>query len=144
MKNFIIKFQFKVNKLWLCLPFLFLLLTDASITLLNQPKEYWMGDMSFVNEGFPLFAWALSKGVMAYILITITWFVIFSLLIVILPNAFAEILSLALANGHTWGTMTWLVYLMRVRYELTLLFFLFSATLFILSYRKYQRKIIKI
>ncbi len=72
---------------------------------------------------------------------TAGWLLVFSTLIVFLPAVLAEILSLALVNGHTWGAMTWLVYQVRLNYFLCLLYFVFSAALFIGCERGYRRAI---
>ena len=131
--------KFEKSKLWLCLPFLLIFLVDAGITLAGQPSAYWEGDRQCVNEAFPLFAWGLSNGPWAFALLCLVWLLVFGTLITLAPFIFSEILSLALVNGHTWGAMTWLVYYVQLDYNLCLLFFVFSASIYILSYTKMKK-----
>lgn len=130
---------FKKHKLWLCLPFIILFLIDAGITLAGQPSAYWAGNRQCVHEVFPLFAWGLSSGLWTFATLCLIWMAMFSLLIVFMPDTLSEIAALALVNGHTWGTMTWLVYHIRLDYNLCLLFFVFAASIFILSYKKMKQ-----
>lgn len=124
------------GKLWLGLPFLCVFWIDAGITLANQPDAYWAGDHLIVDEMFPLFAWGLAHGIRAFFLVCGAWLLVFCALILVLPRLLSEILALALVSGHTWGTMTWLVYQLGADYHVCLLFFVFSAAVFILSLRK--------
>lgn len=128
--------KLETNKLWLFLPFLLVFLIDAGITLANQPGDYWAGDHRIHNEMFALFAWGLAHGPWAFVLVCAAWLLVFGALILLLPRLLAEILSLSLVSGHTWGAMTWLVYQLNLNYFVCLLFFLLSATGFILSLRK--------
>jgi len=61
------------------------------------------------------------------------WFLAFCVVIMVIPRL---LLSLALVSGHTWGTMTWLVNRVGLNYHLCLLFFVLSATVYILFLRK--------
>ena len=128
--------KIEINKLWLFLPFLLVFLIDAGITLANQPGDYWAGDHRIHNEMFVLFAWGLAHGPWAFVLVCAAWLLVSGALILLLPRLLAEILSLSLVSGHTWGAMTWLVYQLELNYLACLLFFLLSATVFILSLRK--------
>lgn len=130
--------KFDKSRLWLCLPFILIFLCDASVTLAGQPSSYWQGNRQNVTEVFPLFAWALTHGPSVFVVICLLWIAVFCMLIVSVPSLIAEILALALVNGHTWGTMTWLVYDIRLDYHLCLMFFVLSGALFILSYRKWR------
>lgn len=83
-----------------------------------------------------MFAWGLAKGPAVFALLGAMWFLAFCVVIMVIPRLLAEILSLALVSGHTWGTMTWLVNRVGLNYHLCLLFFVLSATVYILSLRK--------
>lgn len=130
--------KFDKSRLWLCLPFVLVFLCDACVTLSGQPSSYWEGTRQSVKEAFPLFAWGLSHGSLFFAVVCLVWIAVFSTLIISATSLIAEILSLALVNGHTWGTMTWLVYDLQLDYHLCLLFFVFSGTLFIVSYRRWR------
>ena len=127
--------KFERNRLWLCLPFLVIFLVDAGITLACQPSQYWAGDRTFINEMFPLFAWGLAKGPSVFALLCAMWVLAFSVVIMVIPRLLAEILSLSLVSGHTWGTMTWLVNRIGLNYHLCLLFFVLSATVYVVCVR---------
>lgn len=131
--------KFKTSRLWLCLPFALIFLVDAGITLAGQPGSYWAGNRQSANEAFPVFYWALSIGPWAFVLLCLAWFSAFSALIAFMPHPVSAILSLALVNGHTWGSMTWLVYHIQLDYHLCLLFFVFSASIFIGCQTKTQK-----
>lgn len=130
--------QIEKSKLWLCLPFFLLFLVDAGITLAGQPAEYWAGNREYANEAFPVFAWGLKNGPWTFVLLCMAWLAMFCALIVFIPHVLSEILSLALVNGHTWGAMTWLAYDLELDYHFCLLFFVFSASAFILSYYRWK------
>lgn len=125
----------RFRKLWLCAPFAVIGTIDATITLCRQNVQYWEGNRSALNEGFPLFAKALHHSPIAFAALFAGWVLVFSIAIILLPDLLSEILSLALVNGHTWGVMTWLIYDLNIRYEITLLFFILTAVLFVLCDR---------
>ena len=127
------------QRAWLCLPFLVLFAVDVAVTLHGQSPAYWAGDYVDANEGFPIFAAALAAHPLAFIGLCALWGAIFSLIIVAAPARIAEITSLALINGHTWGAMTWLVYDLQLNYTLCILLFFLSATLFITAHVKWRR-----
>ena len=57
----------RLNRLWLCAPFLIVALIDAGITLYGQSEAYWQGQYSDPNELFSIFAIALYFGPLAFI-----------------------------------------------------------------------------
>ena len=126
------------SKLWLCLPFALVVFIDAGLTLYGQPNEYWSGNRQCVNEIFPVFAWGLRNGPDTFLVLCLGWIFFFSVLIMLTPSTLSEIISLALVNGHTWGAMTWLVYSIRMNYYLCILYFAFTAVVFVLSDRQYR------
>ena len=127
------------KKLWLCVPFAVLAAIDFGLTLSGQSPAYWQGDHSKVNEIFPLMAWGLRCGPLTFLFICLLWVLVFSALIVVLPDIASQVLSLALVIGHTWGAMGWLVYRLRVEYHLCALLFLLSAVLFIGAQAKWRK-----
>lgn len=68
------------------------------------------------------------------------WLLVFCILIRTLPALAAEILALALVNGHTWGAMTWMVYSLRLDYHVCLLYFALMATVYVLCHRSWLRR----
>ena len=131
----------RFHKLWLCVPFVVICLVDASITLHGQDLQYWSGNTSTPNEVFPLFAKALHRSPFVFVAAIAAWIIVFSVAILFLPNLFSEIMALTLVSGHTWGTMTWLVYDAKVRYEVTLVVFVVSSSLFVTCDGAWRRHI---
>ena len=133
--------MFKLNskKLWLCLPFFLVFLCDASITLYGQPAAYWEGNYALANEVFPAFNWALQQHPMVFVAQSLGWVVVFSLLILVLPNFLSEVTTFALVQGHTWGVMTWLVYSLQLNYYLCLLYFLAISIVLVYCFRRWKR-----
>lgn len=129
----------RLNRLWLCAPFLVVALIDAGITLYGQSELYWKGQHSDPNELFSIFAIALYYGPLAYIGVYSVWLTVFSVVIIFLPELLAKGLSLALVNGHTFGTMSWFICDLEIRFELALLFFAFTGLLFVFCDRMWQR-----
>jgi uncharacterized BrkB/YihY/UPF0761 family membrane protein len=70
--------------------------------------------------------------------VCLLWVLVFSALIVVLPDIASQVLSLALVIGHTWGAMTWLAYRLLIEYHLCLLLFVLSAVLFIGAQAKWR------
>ncbi len=128
-----------IKKLWLCLPFAVLSIIDFGLTLAGQPVPYWQGYHNRINEIFPLFAWALRNGPLIFLYTVLLWIFVFSVLILVLPNVFSQILSLALVIGHTFGATTWLAFRFRLNYHLCILFFIWSAVVFILAQEKWKK-----
>jgi hypothetical protein len=127
------------KKLWLCMPFAVLAAIDFGLTLNGQSPAYWQGERSTVNEIFPLLAWGLRNGPLTFLFICLLWVLVFSALIVVLPDIASQALSLALVIGHTWGAMNWLVYMLRVEYYLCMLLVVLSAVLFVSAQAKWRK-----
>ena len=130
----------KICKLWLCLPFVLAFLVDAAVTLQGQPACYWQGNRAMADEGFPLFLWSLHMGPWAFLLLCLVWVLVFSVLIIVLPDLCSEILGIALVNGHTFGAMTWFVYHLQLNFYLCLIYFAIIATVFALSHRQWLQR----
>jgi len=127
------------KKLWLCMPFAVLAAIDFGLTLHGQSLAYWQGDHNAVNEMLPLFAWGLRHGPILFLFVCLLWILVFSALIVVLPDIVSQVLSLALVIGHTWGAMSWLVYRLRVEYHLCILLVVLSAVFFIGAQAKWRK-----
>jgi hypothetical protein len=95
------------ERLWLCVAPIVLYLLDNSLTLLGQPADYW-DNYSRYSEFNPVAAWALEWHPIVFVIESLIWMVTFCLLIVILPNRLAQVLSLALTMGNATGSGHWL------------------------------------
>ena len=128
----------KTNKLWLCLPFILVCVSDGCITLYGQSALYWSGNYHLSNESFPAFNWALQQGPTVFVLQSLLWIMVFSVLVLFLSGFISEALSLALTMGHSWGVMTWLVYHLQLNYLLCLLYFALIAIIYTYCYRQWN------
>jgi len=127
------------KKLWLCAPFAALAAIDFGLTLGGQSPTYWQGNYSAVNEWFPPLAWVLRQGPVPFLFVVLLLVLVFSTLIVVLPDIASQVLSLALVIGHTWGAMTWLAYRFRFNPFLCMLLFVLSAAVFIGAQARWRK-----
>jgi hypothetical protein len=96
------------KKLWLCVaPFTSCLL-DKSMTLLGQPARYWAGDYAKYYEGNPITAYFLARNPAAYLVYTLVQFILYGLIIMLLPKRLAMITALAITILHFTGAATWI------------------------------------
>lgn len=130
-----------VTRVWFCLPFVIVAVIDAALTLHGQDDQYWDGAYAEANEIFAFFAQALMQGPGAFLRLFAAWIAAFCIVILVLPAFLAEALAFALVMGHAWGCMTWLLYDLEVRYEISLLFFAAVALFHVFSMRMARRRI---
>ena len=125
------------RKIWLCVPPFVLCMFDQSITLFGQSAEYWAGNRSVANEGNPWFLWLLRQHPLAFEAGIAAWVVVFSSLILAVPRRAAMTISIAIVLGHTWGTATWLCWVLPFGYWIALALFLASAIAIVATWEKY-------
>jgi hypothetical protein len=118
--------------LLLLLPPIALCALDMGLTLFGQPEAYWAGDYSAVREQSPSFAHYLSIHPAVFCAAAALWIIIFSLLILLLPEMLALLLSVAVTIGHMAGAATWLIYRFNV-YQLFNVLFLVTSGLVVFS-----------
>ncbi len=101
--------------LGLCLPALLAWALDDCFTLLGQSPDYWDGDFAAVNEGSPTFNHLLQVHPLAFALGSVAWAGVFVAIILLLPDALALAVSIAVTLGHSAGAATWILW--RSGYE---------------------------
>ena len=94
--------------LGLGLPCLGAFLLDTTMRLCAQPEVYWAGNYNYILlEGTPfvrtLFTWHPLAAVSGFAL----WAAIIAVLLLLLPRAFAVVLSIAVVFGHGAGALSW-------------------------------------
>ena len=94
----------KNKLLWLLLA---VVAFDFAITLCSQPSSYWR-DPSTADEGNPVFAWFMVRGIVCYALFIIAYLLGVFFLIRILPRQFAIITGLVFLLSHYFAASTWL------------------------------------
>lgn len=104
--------------LGLCLPPLLAWALDISLTLIGQAPQYWAGDYSAVNEGSPTFNHLLAVHPLAFALGAAVWAGIFVAIVLLLPDALALIVSIAVTLGHAAGAATWIVWRFGFGYQM--------------------------
>jgi hypothetical protein len=100
---------------------------DGTLTLVGQSAEYWAGHYAQVNEGSPTFNHLLQFHPAAFAAGLLGWAAIFVVVILLLPDAPALILSIAVTFGHTAGAATWLLYRFQHGYQACNALFLTTA-----------------
>jgi hypothetical protein len=115
------------NTLWLLLPPIALCVLDFGLTLYGQSDAYWAGDYSVVNEMSPSFGHFLSLHPMFFLAAAGLWIAIFSAIILLLPEAFALTVLVAIVIGHMAGAATWLAYRFHSYQSCNVLFFVTSG-----------------
>ena len=100
----------------LCVPFLFVMAVDGSLTLAGQSAEYWSGSYDRVREWSLTFNDLLQFHPAALVGGLLVEGALLSTLILLLPRLVAMFTSLTVTLAHTWGAMTWLMY--RFRFSL--------------------------
>ena len=89
--------------LWLCLLPALLACLDGALTLVGQSAEYWAGNYARVNESSPTFNHMLARHPLAFVAGVAGWILVFTSLILLLPQTLALTISIAVTIGHTWG-----------------------------------------
>jgi len=121
--------------LGLCLPPLVLCALDNTVTLLGQSAAYWAGNYLQVNEASPTANHLLQIHPIALIVGTAMWMAVFVCIILLLPDALALIVSIAVTFGHAAGAATWLLWRFHYGYQAANGLWLASAVLLGLGIR---------
>lgn len=113
--------------LGLCLAPVLLCALDGSVTLAGQSAEYWAGNYAVANEGSPTFNHLLQFHPSAFATGLAVWAAIFVVVLLLLPETPALILSIAVTFGHTAGAATWLLFGYKYGYQACNALFLTTA-----------------
>jgi hypothetical protein len=98
------------------------MMVDGCATLAGQSAEYWSGSYDRVNEWSMTFNDLLRFHPAALVGGLLVEGALLSTLILLLPRLVAMFTSLTVTMGHTWGAMTWLIYIFRFSYAQCQLF----------------------
>ena len=113
--------------LGLCLPPLVFCASDATLTLIGQSAQYWQGQRTSVNELSPTFNYLLTVHPAAFAAGMAGWAAIFVIVLLLLPDTLALIVSVVIVLGHAAGTATWLCYHFKFGYQMCNGLFLLAA-----------------
>lgn len=113
--------------LGLCLPPLVFCALDATCTLIGQSAKYWQGQLAYVNEGSPTLHYLLTVHPAAFAAGIAGWAAIFVMVLLLLPDTLALMVSVAIVLGHAAGTATWLYYHFKFGYQMCNGLFLLAA-----------------
>lgn len=80
---------------------------DFGITLLGQPSSYWH-EPSTANEGNPVFAWFMARGILCYAAFVMAYITGVSVLLRALPRQIATTAGLVFLLSHYFAASTWL------------------------------------
>lgn len=92
----------------LCLPPLLICALDCGLTLRGQSEGYWNGRFEEVNEASPTFNRLLKHHPAAFVAGIAVWGAMFVGIILMLPDVFALITSIAVTLGHMMGASSWI------------------------------------
>jgi hypothetical protein len=126
------------NAFWLLLPPIALCALDFGLTLYGQPSAYWEGDYSAVQEGSPSFAHYLATHPLMAVGAGALWIVIFSTVILLLPEKLALTATIAIVIGHMAGAASWLMYRFH-QYQLCNALMLVTSALVVVAFKQGQR-----
>jgi hypothetical protein len=97
--------QYRKNRLtWLLVA---VIAFDFGITLLGQPSSYWH-DSHTANEGNPVFAWFMMRGIVSYIAFIAVYMISVAVLVRMLPRQIGITTGLAFLLSHYFAASTWL------------------------------------
>jgi len=116
------------EKLLLLAPALWTSIFDITITVINQSKEYWNGDLTKADEGNPIGALFMKNHVSGLFVISGLWIIAIVLLGYFLPRQARKIFLLFCVIAHSFGASTWLSSRYGFWYALT--FILFNSILY--------------
>jgi hypothetical protein len=119
----------------LCLPPLALTVLDGALTLWGQSPEYWSGVYQATNEASPTMHQLLQHHPLAFVAGLALWSAAFISIILLLPDALALFVSIAITFGHAAGSATWLYWRFDYGYQLCNALFATSAVLLALGIR---------
>ena len=85
----------------------FVIAFDFGITLLGQPSSYWH-DPHTANEGNPVFAWFMVRGLALYLAFIVIYIASVVLLIRRLPGQSAIVTGFIFLFSHYYAGCTWL------------------------------------
>jgi hypothetical protein len=125
----------KRRLLGLCIAPALLCALDTTLTLCGQLPQYWAGNHAAVMEGSPTFNQLLQVHPAAFLLGGAVWLLIFVAGILLLPDALALILSIAVTLGHAAGASSWLYGRFPYSYQLCNGLYLLTAILIGVSIR---------
>lgn len=103
--------------LGLCLPPMAFCVLDAILTLAGQSSAYWAGNYNHVYEVSPTFNHLLATHPLAFVLGILAWMLVFSGIILLLPDTLSLIVSIAVTFGHMLGALTWQLWEFRYGYQ---------------------------
>jgi len=112
----------------LCVPPLVFCALDTILTLLGQTAEYWKGgQLAYDNESSPTFHYLLSVHPAAFVAGIAGWAAILVVVLLLLPDTLALIVSVAVVLGHAVGAATWLLFHFKFGYQICNGLFLLAA-----------------
>ena len=83
---------------------------DDGLTLKGQPAEYWAGNYAKAHEGNPWFYHLLAKHRAVFIAWESASILVFTGMILLMPQTLALTISIAFSLGYLVGASTWLLY----------------------------------
>lgn len=96
------------TRAWIIILPVVTILVDSSLTLYYQPRSYFNGNISSINEANEVVKYFMQHGWQIMPVVFFIYICVMAGLILILPKWLALWLSLALILGHFTGAWSWL------------------------------------
>jgi hypothetical protein len=131
-----------VNILLIFIPFFWACFVDLILTTINQPTEYWYGNLQMVSEGNPLVEFLMKNSISGIFIFVSFWIPIIVIIGYYLPSKFLRVLVLFVVILHTYGASSWLAECCGFWTLIT--FVLLNSFMFILFEDIYRLRTLKI
>jgi hypothetical protein len=115
-------------RLMLLIPAIWTSLFDITITIANQPKQYWAGDLTKANEANPIGAMFMAYHASGLFIVSGLWILLVGFLGYYLPRRISKMFLLFCVIAHSFGASTWLYNLLG--FYSVLGFMLFNSILY--------------
>ncbi|CAH8295886.1 hypothetical protein EV196_1135 [Mariniflexile fucanivorans] len=132
----------KKDKLLTLIPALWTSLFDSIITIVNQPKEYWDGDLDVANEANSIGYFIMKQHVSGIFILCGIWLILIGIIGYYLPKKYSRVFLLFVLMAHTFGAGNWLI--MNYGFWTAIIFVLFNTILFYKIQDLINRKSVKI
>ena len=90
---------------------------DSASTLAGQSAAYWAGDYAKCNELSPTFHHLLQLHPAAFAAGGLVWLALVAAMLLLLPDALAQVVSTAVTTGHAVGVSSWLAWRFEYGYQ---------------------------
>jgi len=96
------------NNIIIFIPAFWACLVDLLLTTINQPVEYWQGNLQMVREGNPLIEFLMKNSISGIFIFVTLWLLTIVMIGYYLHSKLLRVLALFVLIAHTYGASSWL------------------------------------